>query len=538
MLPFRYSHARPKRIIAAPLLLLLGSLAATPAVAQVRERPMPNAPVAAETTGPDQKNIDVAPAPPIEMSPEAKPAAYKRDLFGPDPDYSDVKYDPAEQLKVYGNKHPVPTQRPVIEWGYPLYDAGPLPAGIPLPFGEKDLMRPQLLVYGDWRTAVAWNDLGKASTAQVATRLNLDVNLQLTGTERFHAFFQPLQQNGTFTHWQFAGNNNGPNKVVNDLNANIQTLFFEGDAGAILAGLTNEYQTFDLPFGVGKMPLFFQNGIWFNDAPIGGAFTIPSKNSPLLDISNMDITFFAEGDNVASNAIKTPAGALDIHAARLWGFHTEIERHEAYIEFGYGYTEDTRPNSGFSYSNITAAITKRYWHTLSNSIRIIGNFGQNPDNGAKKTADGYVILVENSLITPLPSTFVPYFNGWFGRGNPQALARDPGTGNILLNTGINFETDGLTGFPKLDDTANNTFGGAIGLEYLFDLQQQIVGEIATVQTMDNPANRVAKGAEYAVGLRYQIPLTEQFIFRADGMLARLINAKNVAGIRTEFRWKF
>ena len=369
-----------------------------------------------------------------------------------------MKYDPAEQLKVYGGKHPVPSQRPVVELGYPLYDAGALPEGMSFPFGQKDLSRPELLVYGDWRTAIAWNDLGKTSTAQLATRINLDVNLQLTGTERFHMFFQPLQQNGQFTHFQFAGNN-GPNKFNNDLNVNPVTVFFEGDAGAILAGWTDEYKSFDLPFGVGKMPLFFQNGIWFNDAPIGGAFTIPAKNSPMLDISNMDVTFFGEADNVASNAIRSPSGALDIHAARLYGFHTEIERHEGYIEFGYGYTDDTRPNSGFSYHNVTAAFTKRYWYAVSNSIRFIGNFGQHPDNGAPKTADGYVFLVENSLITSLPSTFVPYFNGWFGHHRPQALARDPGTGGILLNTGINFETDGLTGFPN-STTAPTTPGAA------------------------------------------------------------------------------
>ena len=73
-----------------------------------------------------------------------------------------------------------------------------------------------------------------------------------------------------------------------------------------------------------------------------------------------------------------------------------------------------------------------------------------------------------------------------------------------------------------------------------DLVRKALGkhEIATVQTLDSPAKRVAKGSEYAVGLRYQIPLDEKFIFRADGIWARRINDKNVAGIRTEFRWKF
>lgn len=60
------------------------------------------------------------------------------------------------------------------------------------------------------------------------------------------------------------------------------------------------------------------------------------------------------------------------------------------------------------------------------------------------------------------------------------LARAGGAGGVLRNTGLNFETDRLTGFPTLDPTARNTTGGAIGLQNLFSLEQQLVGEIAVV----------------------------------------------------------
>ena len=70
-----------------------------------------------------------------------------------------------------------------------------------------------------------------------------------------------------------------------------------------------------------------------------------------------------------------------------------------------------------------------------------------------------MLIAENSLITSKPSTLVPYFNVWAGFDRPQPLADDSG---LLKNTGINFETDGLTGFPKLDDTGHDTFGGALG----------------------------------------------------------------------------
>ena len=56
-----------------------------------------------------------------------------------------------------------------------------------------------------------------------------------------------------------------------------------------------------------------------------------------------------------------------------------------------------------------------------------------------------------------------------------------GTG-LLKNTGINYETDGLTGFPKLDDSGHDSFGGAIGIQYLFSLNRQVVFEIASTKS--------------------------------------------------------
>ena len=128
---------------------------------------------------------------------------------------------------------------------------------------------------------------------------------------------------------------------------------------------------------------------------------------------------------------------------------------------------------------VTAAYTRRYANTLSNSTRVFANFG----NG--KNDEGVAIISENSLITGLPSTLLPYANFFVGFGNPQPLVDGNGAG-ILKNVGINFETDALTGYPKLNDTGSNAYGGAIGLQYLFNLDQQLVFEVATVQPFGDP----------------------------------------------------
>ena len=286
-----------------------------------------------------------------------------------------------------------------------------------------------------------------------------------------------------------------------ELDGNINALFFEGDVGSIWAGFSGEYNTIDLPFAVGLMPLLVQNGVWIEDAFTGVAFTIPARNSPSLDISNMDFTFFAAFDKVSSKGVIDTVGNVADHNVNLYGVNTFIEAHRGYWEAGYAYTDGDDGLDDQSYHNLTIAHSRRFRDWFSNSVRFIWNFGQNRDGNARQTADGFLLLIENSLITSKPTTLLPYLNLFAGFDRPQSLARAGAAGGVLKNTGINFETDNLTGFPKLDDTANNTYGGALGIEYLFALDQQIVLEVATVQPMGKRANRVAQGEQYAIGLR-------------------------------------
>ena len=141
---------------------------------------------------------------------------------------------------------------------------------------------------------------------------------------------------------------------------------------------------------------------------------------------------------------------------------------------------------------VTASYTRRYANTLSNSTRVFANFG----NG--KNDEGFAIISENSLITGLPSTLIPYANFFVGFGNPQPLVDGNGAG-ILKNVGINFETDALTGYPKLNDTGSNAYGGAIGLQYLFNLDQQLVFEAGHGSALRRSDRGI--GAATAVRLR-------------------------------------
>jgi hypothetical protein len=169
-------------------------------------------------------------------------------------------------------------------------------------------------------------------------------------------------------------------------------------------------------------------------------------------------------------------------------------------------------------------------------LRAIYTFGQDRNN-AQQTADGLMLIADNSIVTSKPSTLVPYANFWIGLDRPQPLARGAG---ILKNTGITFETNDLTSLPKLDDTGHDTYGSAIGIEYLFSLDQQVVFEVSALQIMGdaNELGRAAIDDQYGLGFRWQLPISRSWIVRADAMYGALKGADDIAGVSVEMRYKF
>jgi len=475
----------------------------------------------------------------------ARKVEFDKSVFKADPDYEDKPYEREAQVEIYGGKTAVGPQRPIIELGTPFYDVGPLGQGTNV-VGQKNLFFGHLYAFGDWRTAVAYNDNGNGDeVAQIATRLNLDVDLGLTATERLHALFQPLQDDAEFTRCEFAGGASIDDCEL-EYDFQPQTAFFEGDLGAIAAGITGSYNSFDLPITGGLIPLIFQNGVWLEDAFVGGAASLPSINSKALDISNADFTIFGGANKVTAPGILNANGNVADAKVNIYGIAAFVETLEGYIEAGYAFLDAQDEQDGQDYHSATAAYTARYGGWLSNSMRFVASFGQDEfgvDGSEDDEQNGVILLSENSFITSKPYTLLPYANLFLGIGRPVPAADATG---LLRNTGINFESDALTGFPFLDDTGQNAYGGAVGLQYLFDLQQQLVFEVAGVRQLSDFSGSIDDevGNQYAAGIRYQIPLNNAWLLRADAIYAYREDAEdsdlddNNFGIRTELRWKF
>jgi hypothetical protein len=390
-------------------------------------------------------------------------------------------------------------------------------------------VRPKFYIYGDFRTAYANNNNVANAQGIWANRLNLDIDFWLTATERFHMFWGPLDEGQQFTSVIFDADRLDVDDHLDGFDENTDAMFFEGDLGYIVGGLNGTAAPFDLPFAVGLIPLVLQNGVWLEDAFVGVAATIPARNSPVADFANFDTTLLMGFEELTTRALGGDADQAD-----FVGVATFIERRNAYIELGWAYVDDPASQRR-GYHNIGLSYTRRYLNLVSNSARMIINTGQGGPE-SQRAADGFLLLLENSLLTPLPYNLIPYFNLFAGFDRPQPLGRLQGP---LKNTGINFESDLLTDYPLLDDSANNTYGAAFGVDLLgrqFD--RQLIVEAAVLQAFDDPAERIAPGDQYAVGVRYQRRINHALILRADAMHGWLRNSDDVDGVRIEIRHKF
>lgn len=439
-------------------------------------------------------------------------------------------YDPYEQQQIYEGKTLNAVQRPLLELGRPWYQLGQLnpPSNL---LGSHNPIDNQFIVFGDFRSGLASNSQNGNSSTLSASQLNLNFDWKITSTERFHMFVTPLTKGLDSTGYLF-----DEDRFLNNTNANIPFGYFEGDLGAMVGGLTKKTYPFDLPFAVGVIPLLFQNGVWMEDNLLGFAFTIPSRNSARLDISNMDITFFAGYDKMNTDALP---GAFpgDNSAGKVYGIASFIEAWNGYVEADYAFVED-RTFLDRSYHNLGLGYTRRFGRFVSNSTRAIVNLGQDP-SGINQTADGWLLLSENSLISGAPSTVVPYFNLFAGFDRPQSVSRNGLAGGVLRNTGILFESDNLTRYPTLDASANNTYGAALGLNLLAsDFSQQLILETAFASTMGPDLGRNAVGNQYGLGARYQLPLTNSLILRTDLMYGFFESTNDSHGARIELRRKF
>lgn len=409
-----------------------------------------------------------------------------------------------------------------VEWGNGFLDTGNLHPGFEIPVIGA-VWQPRLWAYAINRTTVQTFEDGRSGRqreTELSNRLDVFANLQLTGTEKLLLGIRPTDNNrpDRFTRYTFDGASEGFN---NELDLNIETLFFEGDLGSLFPVLDKSgVRPLDLGFTVGRQPVIFQEGILINDTIDAVGFI--RNNIPFPGTSNFRVSGMWGWNRLDRNDFGRDPGRENMYAlfiaadAQLSTYNLDLI-----------YVDDENNGDGF-YVGASAIQRVPALGGISTAFRINSSFALEDEIPGNVVGTGTLITAEFSKNVKQSDDIV-YFNSFLGIGNFTQAGREAVVGGPLANTGILFASPNLSTYgAELDPfTSDSVIGGAIGYQAFWDNKRRnLILEAAARHDLSGEGfDSLGLGfqLQQAVGRHVQLQFESFYAFnedRDDGFGAR------------------
>jgi hypothetical protein len=410
-------------------------------------------------------------------------------------------------------------QRPkyLLELGNPYLGTGRIKPGFALPTGA--VWQPTLILFGTLRTALQSFERGDTRFTELASRLDLFANLQLSGSERLVVGFRTLDQEGRFTSYILEPDPDDPafqaafgsdgDRFREELNAEIRSFYFEGDFGEIFPRLdAGDFGRFDVGFSVGRQPLLFQEGMLIQDSIDGVGLT---RNTLLLKgTSNFRATLF-----VGTNEIHR--ANVEDRDAEMVALLTSTDVRRSTLDADLVYVSGGRSGDDPLGSDLIAGGISAVQRigTKNTSIRLLASHAL--DEETFQATDGALLFGELSW-TPHYTDDLVYFTGFVAVDEFSSAARGPATGGPLGRAGINFAAVGLGSYgAPLSSRARDVAGGAFGYQKFYGAtkRRQLLAELGLrVGTASDVAD------SFAGTLRYQMAVGQRMVLVWDGFVGQ------------------
>ena len=432
---------------------------------------------------------------------------------------------PDEPTKYLSDEDLPSRNGPIVEAGPKFLSTGNISSGITLPTGA--VWTPSLWVYGTFRSAVqAYEDDNGRTVSEWANRLDLFANLQLSGTERVVFGVSPLHDRDTGGFSGYVFTPDSEEGFVDELNFEVDTLFFEGD----LAEIFPNWDVFDrsmndVGFTIGRQGVIFGDGFIVNDNMDGFGLSknnIRFKNNP--HIVNWRTSFFF-GFNGVNRGDNRPDDD-----SKFYGWFNQID------------TVNTTYNLDVAY--VSSDVAGDLINVGVDATRRIGKTNATFRAAYSNALDGVTAQSDNGLLLFAELSWVPkythdniYVNGFVGIDNFTSAARGPLTGGPLGRTGLLFAAQGIGTFPSpLSNRPNEAAGAAIGYQrFSKDRRTQFTVEAgARFETGDSLPDLEN---EYGVGLRAQRAITNRTFLQLDAFVAKRESGDPTTGARIELQSK-
>jgi hypothetical protein len=387
----------------------------------------------------------------------------------------------------------------LLELGDPFLDTGPLDAGFTVPVLGA-VWQPRLWSYVVFRTTLQTFDNESPTRerdTEWANRLNLFVNLQLTGTEKILLGLRPVDNNQPrrFTRQQFEGA--GKDGFKSELNIDVETLFFEGDFGSLVPNLDPlGIKPIDYGFTIGRQSITFQEGILINDTV--DAFGLVRNNLPFPGTSNLRISAMWAWDRLDRN--DRLRGAEE----NMYGLFIAVDAPVSTYNIDLIYVDDNTDNGDGFYAGLSAIQRIRAWGGISTAFRLNTSIALEDEIAGNVIGDGVLATVEISK-TPHGSDDIVYFNTFLGAGNFTQAGREAINGGPLGNTGILFASPNLSTYgSEIRNFVSDTVGFALGYQAFWDNKRRnLIIELAGRKDYDDDGSTSEDIDSLGIGFQLQ-----------------------------------
>lgn len=409
----------------------------------------------------------------------------------------------------------------LFEAGNGFLDTGKLHEGFEVPLIGA-VWQPRLWVYLINRTAFQTFDAGTPGVrreTELANRLDIFANLQLTGTEKILLGLRPLDNNrpNRFSRYTFSGASKGYN---DELNVGLETLFFEGDLGSLFPVFDKGgFLPLDFGFTVGRQPLVFQEGILINDTVDAVGFV--RNNIRFPGTSNVRISGMWGWNRLDRN--DRPGKDED-----MFGLFIAADTHVSTYNLDVIYVNDGKGRSDGLYIGASAIQRLSALGGISTAFRINSSFALEDEIPGNVVGNGTLITAEISK-TVKGSDDIVYFNPFLGIGNYTQAGREAIVGGPLANTGILFASPSLSTFlAEINPfTGDDVVGAAVGYQAFWDHKRRnLILEVAGRHDLGGKGfDTLGLGfqLQQALGRRVQLTFESFYAFnegRNDGAGAR------------------
>jgi len=403
-----------------------------------------------------------------------------------------------------------------IEIGDPFLDTGKLDAGFETPWGA--VWQPRLWGYMIYRTALQSFDNGLRHDTEWANRLDLFLNLQLTGTEKILLNLRPLDKNrpAEFTRYSFDAPQDDEG-WRSEFNPDLEALFFEGDLGSLFPKLDPEGMTpLDFGYTIGRQAITFQEGILINDTI--DMFGLVRNNLYLPGVTSLRISGMA-----AWNRINRGLSDSDSYMFALFNA-ADLPKTTANLDLIY--IEDEGKDRDAFYVGVSAIQRIGLFNTafrINNSIAL--------EDESPGVGDGTLVSAEVSW-TLFNSDDIVYFNPYISLGNFTQAGREPIVGGPLAALGILFASPNLGNYgAELSPFTDDVAGFALGYQAFWDNHRRNLAlELATRKDTDG------SGADsLGLGFQLQQALGRHYQVQFEGFYSFIENRRDATGVRLELQ---